>query len=194
VTARRALPLVVVAAALSGCVQVALGSDELACRSGDEGEPARGVILMAQAVDSAAYVPCLDTVPLGWHLSDVEVRDGSGRFWLDSDRDGVRAIEVVLTATCDVRRATEIPSDRERIRRFEQVTRISPDYSGTRFYVFDGGCLTAHFRLAGHDRAEPLAVATEAVDLVARADVEEQVREESGGRLELDPPAEEGAP
>jgi hypothetical protein len=176
-------------------MQVALGSDELACRSDDEGEAARGVVLMAQAVDSAAFVPCLDTVPLGWHLSDVEIRDGSGRFWLDSDRDGVRAIEVVLTGGCDVRKATEIPSDRDGVRRYELVTRISPDYAGTRYYVFDGGCLAVHFRLAGHDRAEPLAVATEGVDFVAREDVEEQVRAESGGRLELDPTAPgDGAP
>ncbi len=144
---------------------------------------------MAQAVETAAWVPCLDTVPLGWHLSDLEIRDGSGRFWLDSDRDGVRAIEVALTPSCDPRQATEIPSDREEVRRLEQVTQISPAYVGTRYYVFDGGCLIVYFRLGGDDRAEPLAVATEGIDLVRRTDIEAHVREETGGRLELDPTA-----
>jgi hypothetical protein len=177
----------VAALLLAGCGTVNLGSTELACGVGDDGEPANGVVLMAQAVRSASLVPCLDTVPLGWHLSDVEVRDGFGRFWLDSDRDGVRAIEVSLTGGCDTRRATEIPSDRAEVRRLEQVTQVSPAYVGTRFYVFDGGCLTIRFNLGGHDRAEPLAVATQGIDLLARTDVEAHVHEESDGRLQLDP-------
>jgi hypothetical protein len=177
---------------LTGCSTVSLGSDELACQAGDEGDPAHGVVLMAQSVPSSSWVPCLDTVPLGWHMSDVEVRDGSGRFWLDSDRDGVRAIEVALSASCDTTRATEIPSDRTGVRRLELVTQVDPGYTGSRFYVFDGGCLTVSFRLAGQDRAEPLAVATEGIDLVPRTAVELQVNEETGGRLELDPVTAEG--
>ncbi|SDY90441.1 hypothetical protein SAMN05660209_04039 [Geodermatophilus africanus] len=184
------------AALLAGCAAPAsLGSDELACRAGDDGEPARGVVLMAQAVPSASWLPCLDAVPLGWRLAEVEVRDGSGGFWLDSDRDGVRAIEARLTEACNTRGATEIPSDREGLRRLELVTQVHPQYVGTRFYVFDGGCLAMVFRLDGDYRAEPLAVATESIDVVRRADVAAHVHEESGGRLHLDgPAAEDGAP
>ena len=178
---------------LAGCAQpVSLGTTELACRVDQEGEPAGGVVLMAQAVERASFVPCLDldTLPVGWDLAEVHVRDGSGRFTLDSDRDGVRAIEATLTSSCDTTLASEIPSDRDRVRRLEQVTRVSPSYEGTRFYVFDGGCLTVQFRATGRYRAEPLAVATEAIDLVPRTDVEQHVREETGGRLELDPTEE----
>ena len=195
-SARRLLLLAAGTVLLAGCAQpVSLGSDELACRTDDEGEPANGVVLMAQAVERASFVPCLDldTLPAGWNLSDVQVRDGSGRFWLDSVRDGIRAIEVALSPACDTALATEIPSDRDRVRRLEQVIQVSPSYEGTRFYVFDGGCLTVHFRLTGRDRAEPLAVATDAIDLVPRTDVEDYVRAETGGRLELDP-TEERAP
>ena len=157
------------AALLAGCVTPAsLGSDELACRAGDDGEPARGVVLMAQAVPSAAWVPCLDAVPVG-----------------------VRAIEARLTESCDTRDATEIPSDREGLRRLELVTQVHPQYVGTRFYVFDGGCLAMVFRLDGDYRAEPLAVATESIDVVRRANVAAYVHEDSGGRLDLDPPAAE---
>jgi hypothetical protein len=73
------------------------------------------------------------------------------------------------------------------------VSEVSPGYRGTRFYVFDGGCLAVRFQISGEDRAEPLAVATEGIDLVHRADIEEHVHDETGGRLELDPlPAEGG--
>ena len=189
----RWLGLLAGAVVLAGCAQpVSLRSGELACRVGDDGEPANGVVLMAQAVSSASWVPCLDAVPLGWHMSDVQVRDGSGRFWLDSDRDGVRAIEVVLTASCSTTNATEIPSDRNGVRRLEEVTELSPGYRGTRFYVFDGGCLSVRFQLAGQDRAEPLAVATQGIDLLRRTDVEQLVDDETGGRLQLDPVPEEG--
>jgi hypothetical protein len=194
---RRLSPAAALAAVLlTGCVAPAsLGSDELACRAGDDGEPARGVVLMAQAVPSAAWLPCLDAVPLGWSLAGVEIRDGSGGFWLDSDRDGVRAIEARLTASCDTRDATEIPSDRAGLRRLERVTQVHPQYVGTRYYVFDGGCLAMVFRLAGDYRAEPLAVATESIDVVGRADVAAYVHEQSGGRLQLDgPAAEDGTP
>ncbi len=179
---------------LAGCAQpVSLSSGELACRVGDDGEPANGVVLMAQAVASASWVPCLDAVPLGWHLSEVEVRNGSGRFWLDSDRDGIRAIEVRLSAACDTRDATEIPTDRPDGRRYEQVSQVSPAYVGTRHYVFEGGCLSMLFRLGGDDRAEPLGVASQGIDVVPRADVEAHVRDKSGGRLQLDAAAG-GAP
>ena len=194
---RRLSPAVALAAVLvTGCATPAsLGSDELACRAGDGGDPARGVVLMAQAVPSASWLPCLDAVPLGWRLAGVEIRDGSGAFWLDSDRDGVRAIEARLTASCDTRDATEIPSDRAGLRRLELVTQVHPEYVGTRYYVFDGGCLAMVFRLAGDYRAEPLAVATESIDVVRRADVAAYVHEESGGRLQLDgPAAEDGTP
>ncbi len=190
---RRVLLLGVGTVLLAGCAQPASrGSTELACRTDQDGEPAGGVVLMAQAVERASFVPCLDldTLPVGWHLADVHVRDGSGRFQLDSDRDGIRAIEATLTSSCNTTLATEIPSDRDRVRRLELVTQVTPSYEGARFYVFDGGCLTVQFRATGRYRAEPLAVATEAIDLVPRTDVEEYVREETDGRLELDPTEE----
>ena len=58
---------------------------------GDEGTPANGVVLMAQSVPTASWVPCLDVIPLGWHVSGMEATDEDARIWLDSNRDGVRA-------------------------------------------------------------------------------------------------------
>ena len=56
-SARRLLLVATGAVLLSGCVSADSGSDALACRTGDDGQPANGVVLMAQAVPSASWVP-----------------------------------------------------------------------------------------------------------------------------------------
>jgi hypothetical protein len=192
VTPRRAvLLLAVVAAGLAGCAGNSTAiTDPPLCRSGGT-DVGNGVILMAQSVPSASWVPCIRTaLPLGWTFHHLVARNGDARFWLDSDRDGTQAIEVALTKTCDTSGSTEIPSDREGMRRLERVRRVSPTYAGERFYLFPGGCLTVVFRLGGDSSGEALALASQAVGAVRRADVDAQVREESGGRLSLDPAAE----
>ena len=178
---------------LTGCIQVvSLHSDLVACEQGDDAEPANGVILMAQSVPTASFVPCLEAMPAGWRFADMEARSHSAGFWLDADRYGTHAIEVQLSASCDTAGATEIPSDRHDMRRLERVTQVSPQYVGQRFYLFEGGCMTVLFRLSGRERSEALALATQAIGAVQREDLQDLVREKSGGRLELDPAAEGG--
>ena len=175
--------------ALAGCVQeTAFESELVACTSGDDGTPANGVVLMAQAVPTASWVPCLETIPLGWQFTAFDVRNDSARFRLESDLIGVHAIGVRFTASCDTAGATEIPSDRDGMRRLERVTAVHPQYVGRWFYLFDGGCITLSFKLTGEDRSEPLAVATQGIGAVPRAELQELVREETDGRLDLDPP------
>jgi hypothetical protein len=180
---------------LAGCSSDSPNSaitDPPLCSDGDDGA-GNGVILMAQSVPSATWVPCIGTaLPLGWDFHHLEATNGSARFWLDSDRDGQLAVEVRLTASCDTAGTTEIPSDRAGMRRLERVGRMSPTYAGTRYYLFDGGCLTVVFRLDSDSPGEALALASQAVGVVARSDLQQQVRDESDGRLELDP--EEGSP
>jgi hypothetical protein len=162
-----------------------------ACSQGDEGAAGNGVVLMAQSVPSAAWVPCLRTaLPLGWTFHHLDARTGVSRFWLDSDRDGDQAIEVRLEQTCDTAGATEIPSDRDEMDRLERVTMTTPHFEGERYYVFDGGCITFVFRLGGESRGEPLALVTQAVGAVSREDLIAQVREETDGRLSLYPAGE----
>jgi hypothetical protein len=158
------------------------------CRTGSGDDAANAVILMAQSVPTASWIPCIRTaLPLGWGFSNLDARNGVSRFWLDSDRDGPQAVEVRLERSCDTTGATEIPSDRDGMRRLERVRRISPTYAGERHYRFDGGCLTFVFRLAGDSPGEALALASQAVGVVRRADLRAQVRDETGGRLSLDP-------
>jgi len=184
-----AAPLLALALALSGCASDTTATTQLpTCSEGDDGAAANGVVLMAQSVPTAAWVPCLrQALPLGWNFHHLQARDDEARFWLDSDRDGQQAIEVRLQSSCDTEGATEIPSDRDGLKRFERVTLTTPRFEGERYYVFDGGCITFVFRLSGDSRGEPLALATQSIGAVSRADLLDQVREESGGRLSLDP-------
>jgi len=185
-----ALLLIGAALLLGGCAEPTSyrTNETVACRVGDDGEPSDGVVLMAQAVPTATWVPCLEGVPVGWSLDDLSAERDVARFWLTSDRHGVRALEVALTADCDTTEATEIPSEREGLRRFERVRELSPRYVGTRYYVFDGGCIALGFRVPAEDRAEPLSVATQGLGVVSRDALAAHVREKSGGRLRLDPP------
>lgn len=162
------------------------------CRTGTGAEAGagNGVILMAQSVPTASRIPCIRTaLPLGWGFHHLSARSGISRFWLDSDRDGVQAVEIRLEASCDTSGATEIPSDREGMQRLERVRQVSPTYSGERYYRFPGGCLTFVFRLGGDTPGEALALASQAVGAVRRADLGAQVQRDSQGRLSLDPAA-----
>jgi hypothetical protein len=184
-----AAPLLALALGLTGCASDTSATTELpTCAEGEDGTAANGVILMAQSVPSASWVPCLSTaLPLGWDFHHLDARDDGSRFWLNSDRDGQKAIEVRLDPSCDTGGSTEIPTDREGLSRFERVTLTTPRFEGERYYVFEGGCITFVFRLSGDSRGEPLALATQSIGAISRADLLAQVDEESGGRLSLDP-------
>jgi hypothetical protein len=184
-------PLLALVVGVSGCASDTSATTEVpSCSEGEHGSAANGVILMAQSVPSASWVPCLSTtLPMGWGFHHLDARDDVSRFWLDSDRDGDKAIEVRLEESCDTTGATEIPTDREGLHRFERVTLTTPRFEGERYYVFDGGCITFVFRLTGdsENRAEALALATQAVGAMSRTDLLAQVHDTSDGRLSLDP-------
>ncbi len=181
---------------LTGCGELGtvapVNSDLVACKEGDDGSPANGVVLMAQSVPTASWVPCLKTMPLGWRFRDLDARSDSASFWLGPTHDPTHAIEVRLTETCTTDGATKVGSDRAEMTRLQQVSQLSPDFIGRRYYVFDGGCITMAFDLGGSNSSEGLAVATQAFDAVPRDALRELVQEESDGRLQLDPPPNHG--
>jgi hypothetical protein len=183
-----AVPALLVGSLLAGCASgsTAITSAPL-CSDRSDGAD-NGVILMAQSVPTATWVPCISSaLPLGWSFHHLDARNDVSRFWLDSDRDGQQAVEVRLEESCDTTGATKVPTDREGMTRLERVDRISPSYAGERHYLFDGGCITVVFALDGDNAGEALALSSQVVGAVARADLAAQVQEDSGGRLTLDP-------
>src|SRR5690242_13978721 len=72
--------VIVIAIAVTGSVQLFLPVQNLdvsmpACGTG------RSMILMAQAVPSASRVPCVASVPIGWHFMGGSFRTGRASFW-----------------------------------------------------------------------------------------------------------------
>jgi hypothetical protein len=142
---------------------------------------------MAQAVPTASLVPCVAAVPAGWAIHSFDARDGKGDFVLSSDLSGSRAVEVVLTASCDVRGATRVPTDQASTSRFERVLSLEGGYSGTRYYVFRGGCVRYVFHLKGAARAAPVNDVSLAVSFVTRDQLRKEIIRRSRGHAQLDP-------
>ena len=110
--------------------------------------PGHAMILAAQAVPSAAFLPCIAALPSGWTAADPEIASGQASFVLNSGQPGLQTVTITLTATCDTAGAQEIPSDQPGMRRFERPLSLVPAYSGVRYYTFPGGCATYRFVLA----------------------------------------------
>jgi tRNA A-37 threonylcarbamoyl transferase component Bud32/membrane-associated phospholipid phosphatase len=120
------------------------------------------LVLVAQSVPSAGLVPCLDSLPVGWSFATMDVTDGRTRMFLDSDRAGFHVVDVTFTRSCDVAGATEVPTDEPGTRRFERIVLRQDRYAGSRYYTFDGGCVTYAFDFRGRGRtvlAEETSVA-----------------------------------
>jgi hypothetical protein len=153
---RWSIQRIALAAAMLGVIAVAVGETGNAfwpaARNLGVSAPRCGtghsMILAAQAVPSAAMLPCVAALPSGWSIGGADIASGKVRLWLDSDRAGPQAITVTLTATCDTSGARQIPSDLPRMRRFEHVASLTPQFSDVRLYTFPGGCATYQFSFA----------------------------------------------
>jgi hypothetical protein len=192
---RRGLLVALVCLLLAGCVQQGSGGGflearEPACRyQGRQGTAV--VILMAQAVPTASQLPCVELLPAGWTVSDVFVRNGRVRFSLDSDRVGMRAVQVVFQQFCTLGKVTRVPSDHPGTRRYQEVISIEPGrrYQGAVHYLFPGGCVTYRLDFRSDEQARPLGEALLALGFVPRDALRQTLDDVTGGKLPLDPPA-----
>jgi hypothetical protein len=151
---KRAIALALIGGALAPACSAA--SD---VRPDCRGEDDAVMILAAQAVPTATLLPCLDGLLAGWRFEDAQVDNGDFRFWLSSDRAGIRAVEVELREACDVSNAVEVPPspDEAGTRRFEVPLTLSPTFAWNRFYTFPGGCVRVDYRF-GLERGSTLVL------------------------------------
>jgi hypothetical protein len=168
----------VIVVALNGCQ--ARQFQQLTCDQDDA-----SLVLAAQAVPTATLLPCIEEFPVGWIFGGSEIRSGLVRFWLDSDRAGLQALEVRLTRTCDVSRAVEVTpaADEVGTRRFEEPISLPPRFELNRYYVFPGGCATYRFEFDVTASPTLAFEVDEALSFRPRSELVERVREEGG--LEL---------
>ncbi len=173
----RPVALVLAAAAgLSGCSDQGTTTPE--CGAG------RRLAVVAQSVPTATLVPCVDEMPAGWSFGALDVESGRTRFWLNSDRAGVRAVEVELTARCDVSRATRVRSQEEGVRRYRRLHSLSPRFEGTTYDVFGGGCVSYRYRFTKGPHVVLLPEFDEALKLLPRQRIGEEVRRDLGSDLD----------
>jgi hypothetical protein len=153
-----------------------LGAQAPECGTG------HAMILAAQAVPSAAFLPCIAAFPSGWTApgTDAEIASGQASFWLDSGQAGVQAVTITLTATCDTSGARQIPSEQPGMRRFERPLSLVPGYSGVRYYVFPGGCATYQFLFAPGASPVLAAAVDIAVAFMPRSELVGYVRRTEG--------------
>jgi hypothetical protein len=163
-----ALAVLTVAVLLSGCGRVRNNSIPF-CPAPER--DSTSLLLIAQAVPSTAYAPCVSEFPAGWSFGGQRIRNGRSEFWMDSDRAGSKALTVVLTRDCDTSKAIEVPQETGEppMKRFEEPNALPPTFSGSRYYVFPGGCVTYRFAFAPGATFAQAVEATEALTFVSRA-------------------------
>jgi hypothetical protein len=100
-------------------------------------------VLEAQAIPTAAYIPCILRLPAGWSFGGSEVRSGFARSWLNSDRAGIHAAELTFTRTCDPSRGVVVPlkAGPPGLQRFDEPIAMHRR-SSVSYFVFRGGCVT----------------------------------------------------
>jgi hypothetical protein len=141
------------------------------------------MILSAQAVPSAALLPCVAALPAGWSTGGADISSGKTTLRLDSDRAGPGAITVTLAAACDTSGAHQIPSDQPGTRRFERPLSLRPQFSDLRFYTFPGGCATYRFSFAPGAPPVLAVAAGSALSFLPRSVLVESVRRTEGQTL-----------
>lgn len=133
-------------------------------------------VLAAQAVPSATLLPCLDDLLSGWDYNGSETINGRFRFWLDSDRAGIRSVEVALVPECDVSNSVEVNAgvDEAGTRRFEEPLSLEPAFAANRFYTFPGGCVRVQYRF-GVAESTLVLEADQAIGFRSRQEIVDRV-------------------
>jgi len=146
------------------------------------GESRQNIIhLMTQAVPSATIIPCIERLEPGWSYGGSEVRSGFVHFWLDSDRVGADAVDVTLTATCDVadETATDVPTGDVHLLLYQEPAAEHPEAT-VRHYVAAGGCATVQYSFTQQTAPASFAEAQVLLGYELRSDVVRGIRRESG--------------
>jgi tRNA A-37 threonylcarbamoyl transferase component Bud32 len=148
--------------------------------------------LEAQSVQTAAVVPCVATLPVGWSLGHVYANSGRSIFTVNHDRAGHGALEVRLTRRCDVRGTVEVDGRVPGSRRYTRSTATAGLVEQYAYDVFPGACITTRLR-SRTPIAEVLSEVTRdasaVVGYVPRTALADALLDRSDGRLHLDPPA-----
>jgi hypothetical protein len=146
--------------------------------------------LEAQSLPSASLVPCIRSLPAGWSVAGVDVNNGRSVLTLNHDRAGGAAMVVRLGASCDMGRATRVPSNQPGVRRFMRIERLRSRFAATRFDVFAGGCVSTRMTAPAEYQADLTAGVPRILGFTSRQTLQQALERRSNGRLHLEPVGE----
>lgn len=176
-TSARLVSVLLSAGLLAGCTVGPGRASEVDCPV----EDSELLLLAAQAVPSATLLPCIQAFPAGWWYGGSDVRTGTLRFWLESDRAGFHAVEIELTRSCRTIGALDVTSSTQEfgVQEFVRVYDLHP-FTADRYFLFTGGCVTYRYRFGG-DASPALALeADQAVTFGLRTGLVQRVDDEFG--------------
>jgi hypothetical protein len=139
--------------------------------------------LVAQSVAGAAYVPCIERLPAGWHFNSLHVTNRVTKFSLQSDRDP-RPVHVELRPTCDTRGAVPIAPRADGVRSYQRTYAIAPRYTATIYDVFPGGCVTTRFAFERGAHITLIDEMQQAVQLYSRRELRTGLAKKYGINLD----------
>jgi hypothetical protein len=182
---RRRLPAALLALVAAGCG----AAPSTLVDATPECDPGRRLAVLAQAVPTAAYVPCIADDESPWRFSSLTVKKGRARLSLVYIDPSGRSARVQLTRSCDTQGASEQPPEAGEpdVEHFRRASTLTPRMAGTDYAVFEGGCVTTEFDLPRDaDASERLLDLDTTVGLYPRARLSEELDEEF--QLDLDGP------
>jgi hypothetical protein len=137
--------------------------------------------LIAQAVPMATVFPCIERLAPGWSYGGSEVRSGYVHFWLDSDRVGTDAVDVTMTAACNVTgdTVTRVPTGDARLLLYEEPDAEHPNIT-VRHYVAEGVCATVRYSFVRRTAPTEFGEAQRLLGYQLRSDYVEAIRRETG--------------
>ncbi len=145
------------------------------------------MILVAQSVPGADYVPCFADLPQGWALDDMHVGDDGALVVLDSDRAGDEAASLVYEEGCEVEGFDDVTSEPGDITRLDRIGEALESFELRHIILFDGGCVTVDFSFQELDGARPQVLRSleysnellESLQLFSRADINAEISREN---------------
>jgi tRNA A-37 threonylcarbamoyl transferase component Bud32 len=149
--------------------------------------------LAAQAVPSAALIPCVRALPAGWAVVGGTANNGRFEILIDhnvtSGGSEEEQLLVSLTPSCDLSGTTEQPRDASGVRHYKRLSAGDNAFIASWIDVFDGGCVTATTQTT-MSLVEPLEAEVRLTWAYnTRAELDDVLRERSSGKLHLAPEA-----
>jgi hypothetical protein len=193
VTRRWLAVLAAAALVLGGCGDgVYVGTDEGdpavdEFRCAQPTGPSGMLVLIAQSVPPAQWVPCLSGEPGRWTMSQLEVRDGGATIGFGYQFGGPDRATIEMRPSCDTHGAKEVSSQHAGTRRYNRDLVRGGRYANEIYFLYQGACTVLRFDLAATGAELRGAEFAGSLGFVARAELDRQIRAATDGRLTLDP-------